>query len=122
MGIIKQMGCFESDDYIILLVMMMILMSFEAEETAAWLQIARMFFHSNLTNLQFNAMQYCSQCEIERNSMQNRKVISQTLYAKLLRVQKVMQFNAKEYRASPEPGLDAKHKTYTLISKPDFDI
>ena len=33
----------------IILVMMMILMSFEAEETATWLQIVRMFFHSRLT-------------------------------------------------------------------------
>ena len=53
---------------------MVILMSFEAEETAAWLQIAQMFFHGNLTNAQFNAKQYKTVC----NSMQNRKAISQT--------------------------------------------
>ena len=77
---------------------MVILMSFEAEETAAWLQIAQMFFSrqshkrtiqckaiqncmqfnakqkSNLTNLQSNAKQYKTVC----NSMQKRKAISQT--------------------------------------------
>ena len=35
---------------VIVMMMMVILVSFEAKETAAWLQIARMFFHSNLTN------------------------------------------------------------------------
>ena len=43
----------------IILVMMMILMSFEAEETAGWLQIARMFFHSRLTKANYYTSIHC---------------------------------------------------------------